>query len=149
MNHIIIILFVILCLLIIQSLSTKNKSVDKNFTLDIDDNNNMTIYDNKPLHRLALKNKKNYSRVKYNCRTTIVECDQDSDCLNLCAGGESECINGFCAYVYQNEGSLCQNGGTPVSYFYRGYFDYVGCICPPAFIGRFCDIPNKMFTAKK
>ena len=146
MNYLLIILFSILCLLVIKKLLSKNY-IKKDFIQK--DNDNIVTYDNKPLHQRALKRKIKNSDVKYNCRATIVECDKDSDCLNLCAdsGNKSECINGFCAYVYDNDDdTFCQNGGTPVSYFFRGRFNYTGCICPATFIGRFCDIPNKMIT---
>lgn len=140
-----IILFSILLLILLKKIFTKNY-IQKNY-LTPDYNDDTVTYDNKPLHLRALKRKNDASDefIKYDCRTTIIECDKDSDCQKLCAenGNKRECINGFCAYVY-NTDTLCQNGGTPVSYFFKGRFNYLGCICPPTFIGRFCDIPNKM-----
>ena len=148
MTNIFLILFTILILIILQKILRNIYYVEKFVGLASDDDDNV-IYDNKPLNQRALKRKNKNINVKYNCRTTIVECDSDSDCLNLCAengNSKSECINGFCAYVYneRENKTFCQNGGAPISYFYRGQFKYEGCICPPTFIGRFCEIPNKM-----
>lgn len=146
MNRVILILFVILCSLIIRNLALKRKEEELPPQFLIDTTTTAVIYDNKPLHRLALKTiKKNKKPV--DCRTTIVECDRDADCHSLCAAarGGSQCTNGFCAYV--EESYTCQNGGIPVSYFHRGHFNYTGCICPLNFIGRFCDVPNNMLTA--
>lgn len=145
MNYVIIILITILCLLVIKNVSRPN---DEKFKFDDIDGTLPTIYDNKPLNRsVELKKKKNpRANNLINCRTTIVECDEDSDCLNACAGSSnSRCIEGFCASY--DDASFCQNGGIPVSYFNEGDFDYAGCICPETFIGRFCQIENNMLPA--
>lgn len=145
MNYVFIFLISILCLLIIKNLLITNSNKKFEMENKIMDNTMRTIYDNKPLN--LQPSKRRNQKVDNNCRTTIVECDEDSDCLNACAGGDSQCINGFCAYVYEKDNTFCQNGGIPVSYFHAGYFNYAGCICPPAFIGRFCDIPNNVLPA--
>lgn len=147
MTYLFLILFVIFLFIILKELITKQFRTEK--FVESDSNGDIVLYDNKPLNQKALKRTTTNSRIKYDCRTTIIECNSDSDCLNLCAENnntKNKCINGFCAYVYneRENDSLCQNGGTPISYFYRGRFEYAGCLCPPTFIGRFCDVKNKM-----
>ena len=132
----------IICVLILYSFIFRRLDRKEKEVVDIADESGVVTYDNKPLNVLAFKKKT--TDLQFNCRSTIIECDDHSTCQNSCSGGKSECINGFCSYVYDSNSSLCQNGGIPISIFYRGRFDYINCICPPTHIGRFCDVQNKM-----
>ena len=98
------------------------------------------IYDNAPLHIKALR-KKLKTNERLNCHTNIVECDTDADCINICAGENSRCLNRFCGYQ-SHDGDVCHNGGQPVSHFDFGEFQFLRCLCPAEYIGRFCEIPN-------
>ena len=51
------------------------------------------------------------------------------------------CMSGLCGY--RVEGYPCLNGGTPTTHFYLGR-NLLRCVCPDQFLGRLCQVPNKM-----
>ena len=87
------------------------------------------IYDNAPLN-IKARRKQPKTNERLNCHTSIIECDSDSDCVDICAGKNTSCLNRFCGYQSPQGGDVCQNGGQPVSHFEFGEFQFLRCRCP-------------------
>ena len=106
----------------------------------------VVLYDALPLVQSAsVTIKDNESAGAFDCNTRIVECDSNSVCQSMCLpinNNQAYCSsNGIC--VYNTNDTPCVNGGSPI-YSFSFSRNLISCICPEAFIGRFCQIPNLM-----
>ena len=137
-------LYIFLAFLIIRKLWDMERPTFRQDKLVEKTRVSRVIYDNSPLNIRALRKQLEISE-RLNCHSNIIECDSDEDCVNVCAGKNSRCLNRFCGYSSPH-GNVCQNGGQPVSQFDFGEFHFLRCLCSAEYLGRFCEIPNLMIA---
>lgn len=145
MNITPIILIILISLYIIEKIFNNNNKIKKDKPL--------ILYDGMRLRETALHGNE-WEEIKVDCKHHFVECNDNYDCLRRCQTLFSFndiklnafCVNGLCQYTdLSTSPSLCKNGSILTKEFFSLGRKMVKCICPTNdYIGRFCDIENKM-----